>query len=486
MILHFLRHVSVCLWIALLIGGLGSFLILLALQPTVGVDAAPLLAAGLLTAGFAAAAWTANRLGLGRVRRLMRRADRAERDGLRKDAERAFQRALGVLDSFWVSPRARRRTLLPLAGRIARYYLSESRLGSIAEDFIARYLWACPGDAEVAEQWVQHVERRGGLREEHQDLGDRLADAHPHRPLIQMAVARLCLAAERTDYAALQTYRRACSGDGAAPAEFCADLERLFRRDGRTDEWARQAFRRAGNAVPATGAPPTRKPPAPSQRRAPDEDLKDFTVSMPADEEEAAFRMAPAAGEAEGDEEEARVSLIAEPRRPVVGVRALARRGVAGLLVLRDRIRRWGKLGLGQLAGVWRYPGMRRALTLSLILGAGIGGGWLVLSRIDVFESAPPSALPVSLPSSPAPVAAADQFALQVAAYLRQDYALKLVEDLKKKGLKAYSVETASSGKTWYQVRIAPFPDPQAAREFGRDLKWRGVIDDFYVTSASR
>ena len=150
MILHFLRHVSVCLWIALLIGGLGSFLLLALLQPAVGVDAAPLLAAGLLTAGFAAAAWTANRLGLGRVRRLMHRADRAERDGLRKDAERSFQRALGVLDSFWVSPRARRRTLLPLAGRIARYYLSESRLSQIAEDFIARYLWACPGDAEVA------------------------------------------------------------------------------------------------------------------------------------------------------------------------------------------------------------------------------------------------------------------------------------------------------------------------------------------------
>lgn len=110
----------------------------------------------------------------------------------------------------------------------------------------------------------------------------------------------------------------------------------------------------------------------------------------------------------------------------------------------------------------------------------------MVLNRIDVFEPDPPSVPPVGLPSAPAPVAAADQFALQVAAYLRQDYALKLVEDLKKKGLKAYSVETASSGKTWYQVRIAPFPDPQAAREFGRDLKWRGVIEDFYVTSASR
>lgn len=211
----------------------------------------------------------------------------------------------------------------------------------------------------------------------------------------------------------------------------------------------------------------------------------DFTVSMPSDEEEAAFRMAPAADEAEEDEEE-RASLIPGPRRHRVSLRELTRKAGVGLGLIHDRLRQWGKAGIGQLAGVRRHPGMRRALVLTLIAGAGAGVGWMVLNRIDVFEPDPASAPPVGLPASPASVAAADQFALQVAAYLRQDYALKLVEDLKKKGLKAYSVETASSGKTWYQVRIAPFPDPQAARDFGRDLKWRGVIDDFYVTSASR
>jgi len=41
------------------------------------------------------------------------------------------------------------------------------------------------------------------------------------------------------------------------------------------------------------------------------------------------------------------------------------------------------------------------------------------------------------------------------------------VEDLKKKGLDAYWIETVSGGKTWYQVRIANFPDQQSAREYG-------------------
>jgi len=34
-------------------------------------------------------------------------------------------------------------------------------------------------------------------------------------------------------------------------------------------------------------------------------------------------------------------------------------------------------------------------------------------------------------------------------------------------------------------VRIANFPDQQSAREYGRNLKWEGVIDDFYVTGYS-
>jgi cell division protein FtsN len=80
----------------------------------------------------------------------------------------------------------------------------------------------------------------------------------------------------------------------------------------------------------------------------------------------------------------------------------------------------------------------------------------------------------------------ADRFTLQVDAYLKAEYAHKFVESLKSQGFDAYWTETASGGKTWYQVRIAHFPDPSAAREFGSRLKQKGVIEDFYVTNYSR
>jgi cell division septation protein DedD len=97
-----------------------------------------------------------------------------------------------------------------------------------------------------------------------------------------------------------------------------------------------------------------------------------------------------------------------------------------------------------------------------------------------------PSATAVADPAAVSAPPPADLFTLQVAAHLKQEYALKLVEDLKKKGLDAYWIETVSGGKTWYQVRIAHFPDQASAREFGRNLKWKGVIDDFYVTAYIR
>jgi len=79
-----------------------------------------------------------------------------------------------------------------------------------------------------------------------------------------------------------------------------------------------------------------------------------------------------------------------------------------------------------------------------------------------------------------------DPYTLQVAAYLKSEYALKFVDDLKQRGFDAYWIETASGGRTWYQVRIAHFPDPQSARDFGARLKQKGIIEDFYVTNYTR
>jgi hypothetical protein len=394
---HFMRYTAICLWLTLLIGGIGSLGVLPVLRPLVSIDLMPVVAAGGLAAAFICVAWTVNRIGMRRLARLMRSADVAEREGLSAEAEAALRQALAALDRFWVSPANRRNALIPLAGRLARFYLSQARLDDAAEDFIAQYLRACPEDEEVAEQWAQQVYS--------QARGSVLAMEMPE------------LSRQRGEP------RRAAEpavGEAAPP----------------TDEWA---------------------------------------------EPESAFRMT-AAGDAPDDEgPEERVSLLTGHRAVWPHLHRFGQAaGRAIKAVLGEGCRLGGLLGQ-TIRRVYRLQGVRYGLGVLGVAGLTAGGIWMGLDVIELFDTM--SSAPVGVESpAPAPAAVADPFTLQVAAYLKQEYALKLVEELKRKGLDAYWTETSSGGKLWYQVRLSHFPDQPSAREYGRNLKGKGVIDDFYVT----
>jgi hypothetical protein len=482
--IHFLRHAAACLWMTLFIGGMAGLWVLPALQPALGIDAMPFVVAGGLAAVFVCVAWAFNRIGLRRVAHLMRSADVAEREGLSAEAEATFQKALAALDRFWVSPSDRRNALMPLAGRLARFYLAQARLGPAAEDFIMQYLSVRPEDEEVAEQWVRQAAGRGGLREEHQDLAARLGGAHPRNSDIQQALARLYLMLERTDYPALRSYRRVCDAQGRAPAEFCEDLARLLRKDGRSDEWAQQIYSQARGSAPAAPLRPQDVHRVGAEFSEAAEDV----VAPRTDEwtePETAFRMTAEADALDEDGPEERVSLLTGRQAVWPYLHRLAQAaGPAVTAILEDLCRRGGRLGQA-VRRAFRLRGVRYGLGVLLMAGVAAGGIWMGIDALDLFDQ-PPSAPAGAEATAPGAAPAAGPFTLQVAAYLKQEYALKLVEELKRKGLDAYWTETSSGGKLWYQVRISHFPDQQSARDYGRNLKWKGLIDDFYVTNYVR
>jgi hypothetical protein len=482
---HFLRHTAVCLWLTLLVGGMGSLWILPILQPVIGVDAMPFLVAGGLAALFVLVARVVGRIGLSRVSRLLRTADVAEREGLSAEAEEAFREAIAALDRFWVSPADRRNVLMPVAGRLARFYLAQAHLGPAAEDFIIQYLSVRPADEEVAEQWVRQAEGRGGLREEHQDLAARLGSAHPRNAAVQHALARLYLTLERTDYPALRSYRRVCASQGRAPAEFCEDLARLLRKGGRSDEWAQQVYSQAQGSTPAPDLAASRRPSDVYRIEATDSGAWEDEIPSPADEEdlsEAVFRMAGEADELEEEEPEERSPFLRHRQALGSSLHRLAQAAGSTLHEVPVKISRLGRDLGAAVRFTCRFRIVRYALGVLLIAGVAAGGIWIVIDALDMFERAAPPPAGVERPAA----AATDPYTLQVAAYLKQEYAFKLVEELKRKGLDAYWIETSSGGKLWYQVRIAHFPDQQSARDYGRNLKWKGLIDDFYVTNYVR
>jgi hypothetical protein len=477
--IHFLRHAAARLWITLLIGAAASLWTLPLLQPHIGLEAAPVLAGVLLAAFFFAVGWAANRLGLAWVRRWVRTAGRAERDGLHVEAEAAFRRALSVLDSFLVSPAVRRRNLPPLTARLVRFYLARPRGGPETEELIAGYLAAHPGDEEVAEQWVLRVEHRGGLREEHQVLATRLGAAHPRNGTIQSALARLYLMLERTDYPALQCYRRVCGAEAEVPPEFCRDLARLLRQDGRTDAWVQQFYRQALGPVPVEPeAPPAAAPiPVTGPGRAVYEAPAEAT---PPDVADGAFRISVTMDEVQDEEGEGHPSVWVRPRGWPPAWKRLARLRAEIAAVAARGVHRIFQGSAAAMRAVVRPPAVLYGLGAVIAAGAAAGGIWLFVNAGDGFSR------PAAIPAAAAPAVVRDPYTLQVAAYLKSEYALKFVDDLKQRGYDAYWIETASGGKTWYQVRISRFPDSQSARDFGARLKQKGIIEDFYVTNYTR
>jgi hypothetical protein len=482
---HIVRYTAVCLWLSLLISGVGSLGFLSALRPLVGIELMPVVAAVGLAAVFFGVAWMVHRIGMKQVARLMRSADAAEREGRSAKAEAAWLAALAAVDRFWISPAYRRRVLMPLAGRLARFYLSQVRLHEAAEDFLVRYLDACPEDEEVAEQWLRQIEGRDGLREEHQDLAERLGEAHPQHPPIQRALARFYLRLERTDYVAMRSYRRVCDAQGQPPDEFGAELSRILQKHGRSEPGTYQAYSRARERGPAMDLP------QPLQERGALRAGGEPTASeavAPADEwvpSEDVFHLTTDVDAADDEEVERPISLLAEQRsiRP-----HLRRFGHAAGSALKTLAREGIRLG-GFLVQAIGCAGRQRAVRygLGVLAAAGLTAGWIWVGMDALEYFGPTASVPESAElSGPAPAAATDPFTLQVAAYLKQEYALKRMEDLKRQGLDAYWTETSSGGKIWFQVRVSHFPDLSTAREYGRKLKGKGVIEDFYVTNNVR
>ncbi|MGD2038856.1 MAG: tetratricopeptide repeat protein, partial [Desulfobacterales bacterium] len=243
--LSFLKHISVRIWLTVLLGGVVCLWVLPSFQTQIGLQWVLLPVVLILVASFLLIGWASNRLGLGSVERFLHEAGVFERDGMVTEAEKCFRRAMAVFDSFLISPLAKKQNTDALTARVARFYLARARKTYDAEIFVVSYLQSNPQDEEVAENWIQQVESRGGLREEHQDLAYRIGSAHPENLTIQSVLARFYLTLERTDFPALQTYRRVLNADQQLPVDFLKDLADLFLRERRADEWALAIYLKA-------------------------------------------------------------------------------------------------------------------------------------------------------------------------------------------------------------------------------------------------
>jgi len=481
---YILRHIALRIWVTLLVGGLVSLWILPALHSHIGLEWALLLALGILAGVFMVIGWFSNQLGLRVVERLIKEATKWERVGAYHGAEEAFWKATAVLDSSLLSPLMKRKESARLAARLARFYLARVDKNHASEDFIISYLQSHPEDDEVAENWLQKVESQGGLKEEHHELAFRIGNAQPENKIIQHLLARFYLLADRTDFPALQTYRRVLNGDSNGAIDIVEDLAGLFLREGRADEWALRIYLHAfklssGRSQLLRGIAACAHWTQETERTI---HLLQEARGLLASFDEATLKEMGAGfnpPSLQPIEQEIsrrfRVGIFiwkmmkwmgASPLRLIEAGALVIIAGARGLINLIRRSKR------SRLILEWA---MLAILTIGVVIFVVNTVSHLIRTKKALSEK-----------GESAEVVVTDPFTLQVAAYLKPEDAERYVNHLNKQGLEAFWIETKGKRKTWYQVRVSHFADKASARAYGKSLKAQGIIDDFYVANYER
>ena len=461
MLLSFLRHFSIRIWITLLLGGVVSLLVLPMLQARLGLGSNIFAAATIVLFFFLVTGWGLNRWALNSLDYLMSEAGAFERDGMFREAENAYQKAVGIFDSFMISPLVKQKKVGELGARLARFYLARNRRDHISEDFLVSYLKSNPQDEEVAEHWLHQLEGAGGLKEEHQELAVQLGDAQPKNKLIQNTLARFYLLLERTDFSALQTYRRVYEDDESADAGFVDDLARLFLNESRADEWALAVYLQAlsykdGRTEYLKGlAACVRWTPATERNHHLLQTAHQYLNGIDAytlEKMRAGFNP-PAPIEP------------SHITRNNIKPGALLIRAVLALCRCARAIVRWIGRQIQETARlIQRSTKAKRVLVAILLFGLAVGVGAMVVNTVSHLAVKEP---PGNKDAPPPVEAISDPFTLQVAAYLKPENAKIYVRQLKKQGIDAYWSEAVQGEKKWYQVRVSHFATKQTAREYG-------------------
>ena len=486
MLLSYLRHISIRIWITLLLGGVVSLLVLPLLQSRMGLENNFWVAAVILLLFFFVVGWVLNRWAMNHAEYLIAEAGVFERDGMYQEAENSFQKAVAIIDSFMISPAVKRKKTGALGARLARFYLARSGRDASSEEFLVSYLKNNPQDEDVAQHWLHQVENGGGLKEEHQELAASIGDAQPKNKFIQGTLARFYLLLERTDYPALQAYRRACEEDDSSTG-FINDLARLFVRKGRTDEWALEIYLQAlandrNQAACLSGlAACVRWTPETDRNRHLLQSARRYLKGIDANtQKKMRTRFNPPVPAKSPPKTRKKINPTAlmslAARLMSLAARAIYHFPASVVQWLVSRIKEAASL-------IQHSRKIRRVLAGFLVFGLALGIGALVMNTVRhlAVREAPTekaAASPVNVISDP--------FTLQVAAYLKPEYARNYVQQLKKRGLDAYWSEAVSGDKKWYQVRVSHFASKQAARDYGQRLKAQGIIDDYYVANYRR
>lgn len=473
MLTHALKHLSVRTWAALIVSMAVSLYLF-------GFWAAASARTGMVAAGFSIVfllVWFAmGRLGNVAVRRavVQQTEDAAswQQAGDGGRSHHQMRKAVGLCDSFLVSPLQRRRLLQRLAVQIAHLYAARPRLDHEGRRFLTQYLAMHPGDHDVSDHWLAHMEKIESPSRMEMRTAVRIQRHGGGKNDLNRKLAALFLFWQRLDFGAIQSYHWQL--DHQPSNDFVQSLAWLLLDRKWSDLWALTVYMRAleqareirpivaGIRHCLASLPPNaenRKWMARAKAKLLDFGVDATPTTAPVRNQPPQMRQSRKASW-QTHAAIRRLQLFWHQRKPKWDVRKWLARVSMPAMDPSFLYRRMGPL-------------------VGALLVAGLLAWW----GTTLFMN-PPSP-PPPMTAAPAPEIVVNEpvrFTIQVAAYTTPASAASLTEKLKNQKLEAYWSSAKGRQRTWYQVRISRFDDRAAAHRYGKELKQRGIIDDYYVT----
>lgn len=361
---------------------------------------------------------------------MIARAQAWERAGIYRKAEQYYLKALRIYDSFLLSPVYLERTVgKKLAGSVSGFLLASGSRNPLLERCVPEYLKIDPADEDVAVFWLKQAASLSSTDPDavDQDILTLIAENHNGNIQVLPFLADIFLKLQRTDFTARKIFRETL--------KYTREKSNLKSRINELLSRMEEDRVEPPSEVDIRIPEPERVSAAPKRKAALQagfSSLADLLFSL-------------------------LLGLGSTGKQICLRTGSLAVKGLAHIKSSDNLL---------------RYA---RRVVLTAVLAVALA--FAVNTALHLFKTKVPEKTAEKIEKQTVP----KPFTLQVAAYLEPRHARNYVNKLQNEGLDATYSKSEGGGKTWYLVRVSSFSDKKSAASYGKELKEKGIIDDFFV-----
>ncbi len=363
-----------------------------------------------------------------------------ERAGINNKAEKKYNKALRLYDSFLFGLFSAKKTTRKITSAIARFKLNTSMGNENFSLATAMYLKLNPTDEDMAERWLRQVQKLRAATPLEQEVLTLLADTYYANKSLSAWITDIFQKSGRRDYAA----------------------KKLYQHTQKAPSFAKAYPETVGDALAESGETLEKQKPyyqpeiKPVRQIRPTKEIKPLRDVKP-------------------------------KKKLEIGKYIQAIFGKAGLLI-QFVIRLVGSIFSFLILSVHRVYGfIKDHEKIQFYLKMGFLGFVSILLMVfivnTVFHMLKPNPAPEEKMVEKTDIPEIKPFTIQVSAYLKKEFADNFVNNLKKKQIEATVKKVDGGGKTWFVVRVSEFVDKKSADAYGQQLKKQKIIDDFFVTN---